>query len=49
MQQNIVQNVIVNLIGYTQRHYREKQNTKVEKLGSHWKLKDRNVTIVNLI
>ena len=34
---------------YTQRHYQKKQDIKAEKLGSHWKLKDRNVTVVNQI
>ena len=32
-----------------QRPYQEKQDIKAEKLGSHWKLKDRNVTVVNRI
>ena len=40
---------MVNLTGYTQRHYPEKQKTKVGNSGSHWKLKDRNVAVVNLI
>ena len=40
---------MVNLIGYTQRHYQEKQDIKAEKLGSHWKSKDRDVTAVNRI
>ena len=40
---------MVNSIGYTQRHYQKKQDIKAEKLGSHWKLKDRNVTVVNRI
>ena len=25
----------------------EKQDTKAEKLGSRWKLRDRNVTVLN--
>ena len=40
---------MVNPIGYTQRHYSEKHDAKAEKLGGHWKLKDRNVTVTNLI
>ena len=32
---------MINSTGYTQRHYQEKQDTKAEKLGSHWKLRDR--------
>ena len=40
---------MVNSIGYTQRHYPEKQDIKAEKLGNHGNLKDRNVTVVNQI
>ena len=40
---------MINLIGYTQTHYQEKQDIKAETLGSHWKLKDRNVTVANRI
>ena len=40
---------MVNSTGYTQRHYQKKQDIKAEKLDSHWKLKDRNVTVVNQI
>ena len=40
---------MVNSTGYIQRHYQKKQDIKAEKLGSHWKLKDRNVTMVNQI
>ena len=40
---------MVNSIGYTQRHYQEKQDIKAEKLGSHWKLKDQNATVANQI
>ena len=35
---------MANSVGYTQRHYQKKQHIKAEKLGSHWKLKDRNVS-----
>ena len=41
--------VMVYSIGYIHRNYPEEQDTKAEKLGSCWKLKDRNVTVVNLI
>ena len=40
---------MVNSIGYTQRHYQEKQDIKTEKLESHWKLKDQNATVLNRI
>ena len=40
---------MVNSISYTQKHYQEKQDIKAEKLGSHWKLIDRNVKVVNWI
>ena len=40
---------MVNEIGYTKRRYPENQDIKAEKLGSLWKLKDRNVTVVNRI
>ena len=40
---------MVNSIGYTQRYYLEKKDMKAEKLGSHWKLKDQNVTAANQI
>ena len=40
---------MVNSIGYTQRHYQEKQDIRAEKLRRHWKLRDRNVTVVNRI
>ena len=40
---------MVNSIGYTQRHYQEKQDIKAEKLGSHWKLRDQNATVANQI
>ena len=36
-------------IGYTERHYQDKQDIKTEKLGSHWKLKDQNATVLNQI
>ena len=29
------------------KHYQEKQDIKAEKLGSHWKLRDQNTTVVN--
>ena len=38
-----------NSIGYTQRHHQEKQDIKVQKLGSHWKLRDQNEAVVNQI
>ena len=39
---------MVNSIGYTQKHDQEKRDDiKAEKLGIHWKLRDRNVTVVN--
>ena len=40
---------MVNSIGYTQRHHQEKQDTKIQKLGSHWKLRDQNAAVVNWI
>ena len=40
---------MVNSIGYTQRHHQEKQDIKVQKLGSHWKLRDQNEAVVNRI
>ena len=40
---------MVSSIGYTQRHYQEKLDTKAEKLGAHWKLRDQNATAVNRI
>ena len=40
---------MVNSTGYSQRHYKEKQYIKAEKIGSHWKLKDQNATAVNRI
>ena len=40
---------MVNSIGYTQRHYQEKQDIKVQKLGNHLKLRDQNATVVNRI
>ena len=40
---------MVNSIGYTQRHYQEKQDIKAEKLGSLWKLRDQNTIVVNQI
>ena len=40
---------MVNSTCYTQRHYQEKPDTKVEKLGSHWKLRDQNATVGNRI
>ena len=40
---------MVYSIGYSQRHYKEKQYIKAEKLGSHWKLRDQNATAVNRI
>ena len=39
---------MVDSNGYTQQHP-DKKNVKAEKLGSHWKLKDKNVTEVNQI
>ena len=39
---------MVNSIGYTQRH-QNKQDIKAKKLGSHWKLRDENTTVVNWI
>ena len=45
----LFKNAMVNSIGYTQRHYQEKQDIKAEKLGSHWKLRDQNLTVVNWI
>ena len=38
---------MVSSIGYTQSHYQKKQDIKAVKLGSHWKLKGQNVTVVN--
>ena len=38
---------MVSSIGYTQRHYQEKQDVKAEKLGSHMKLRDQYATVVN--
>ena len=38
---------MVNSTGYTLRHFPERKDTEAEKLGSHWKLKDWNVTAVN--
>ena len=40
---------MINSIGYSQRHFQEKQDITAEKLVSHWKLKDRNVTVLNQI
>ena len=40
---------MVNSIGCTQRHFKEKQDIKAEKLGDHLKLTDQNVTVVNQI
>ena len=40
---------MVSSIRYTQRHYQEKLDTKAEKLGAHWKLRDQNATAVNRI
>ena len=40
---------MVNSISYTPRHDQEKQDIKAEKLGSHWKLRDRNVTVVTVV
>ena len=40
---------MVNSIDYTQRDYQEKQDFKAEKVESHWKLRNRNVTVVNQI
>ena len=40
---------MVNSIGYTQRHYQEKQDIKTEKLGSHWKFEDQNAIVLNRI
>ena len=36
-------------VSYTPRHYQEKQDIKAEKLGSHWKLRDRNATVVAVV
>ena len=33
---------MVNSIGYNQKHYREKQDLKAEKLGSLWKLSSKS-------
>ena len=40
---------MASLIGCTHSHYLEKQDIKAEKLRSHQKLKDWNVTVVNQI
>ena len=40
---------MVKSSGCTQRDYPENQDAKTEKLGCHWKLKDRNVTVVNRV
>ena len=36
-------------IDYTQRHYQEKQDIKIEKWGSQWKSRNRNATVINRI
>lgn len=36
-------------IDYNQTNYADKQDAKTEKLRSHYKLRDRNVTVRNLI
>lgn len=38
-----------NSIDYNQTNYADKQDAKTEKLRSHYKLRDRNVTVRNLI
>ena len=38
-----------NSIDYNQTNYADKQDAKTEKLRSHYKLGDRNVTVRNLI
>ena len=40
---------MVNSIGCTQRHFKEKQDIKAGKLGNHPKLTDQNATVVNQI
>ena len=40
---------MVDSIGYTQKHFQEKQDIKAEKLGSHLKLKDQSATVLNWI
>ena len=40
---------MVNSVGYTPIHYPEKKDIKAETSRSHWKLKDRNATVVNRI
>ena len=40
---------MVNSVGFTQWNCPEKQDTKAEKLRSHWKLKERSVAVVNRI
>ena len=37
---------MVNSFGSTQRNCPEEKDIKAEKLGSHWKLKYQNVTVV---
>ena len=40
---------MVNSVGYTQIHYQDKQDIKAKQLGTHWKLRDQNGTVVNRI
>ena len=40
---------MVNSTGYNQRDYPEKRDTKGEKLGIHWKLKDQIVIAISLM